>query len=364
MPSTTRSNRTPAIGSATSSSADTSRPVTSSDEASPTSPQMMLPGVDSGTSSPASEGGVLRFDSQGFPTTLTCGPDHARVSRSATRGRGAEFATLDIFGRHGSHSSASADLQRSLESRLRLALASRGSTLFSLTWSHAATPSGRRICALRASARRTSDNVSTSWPSPVTNDAKGSDYTYANGDHDRVCLKLGGRHGSRSSWATPAAREAGGTPEGFLMRKRRAKAKGAEMGESLTSLSMQAAWTTPQVHDRHGARTAEQLAQQRARSNGGATNLHEQVHLIRGARSNGSPVSTGKRAQLNPDLSRWLMGYPVEWLFAAPSNKAAPRFKKRSTGTTEPERSPDSVMPLSRNSPRRSSRPRSERSET
>src|SRR6185312_12578803 len=44
------------------------------------------------------------------------------------------------------------------------------------------------------------------------------------------------------------AHEAGGTPEQFLARKAKAKAKGADLGESLTSLSMQAqlaSWPSP-----------------------------------------------------------------------------------------------------------------------
>jgi hypothetical protein len=69
--------------------------------------------------------------------------------------------------------------------------------LFALTWNDAVTPSGRRICALRASARRTSDSASTSWPTPVVNDAKGSDYAYSQGNHDRPVLKLGGQRSSR-----------------------------------------------------------------------------------------------------------------------------------------------------------------------
>ena len=198
--STTRSSRTPASGLITSSQPDTSHPVASIDEASLTSRQQMSLGLDSDTSSPASPDGHTHSDSPASPTMPMSGPAAVPANRSATRARGAESATLDIFGRHGSTSSASADLQRSLESRLRAALDSRGSTLFVLTWKDAVTPSGHRICALRASARRTSDSGCTSphstWPTPVVNDSKGSDYSYSNGDHDRPALKLGGRRSS------------------------------------------------------------------------------------------------------------------------------------------------------------------------
>lgn len=388
MRSTTRSTRMRAPGSATSSSAEASRPDESRAAASPTSLQPTLPGLDSVTSSPASADGVSRFASPESPTMPMSGPAPVRASLSVPRARGAGRATLDIFGQHGSHSSESVALQSSLESRLRAATVSRGSTLFTLTWNDAVTPSGRRICALRASVRRTSGSASTSWPTPVVNDAKGSDYAYSQGNHDSVVLKLGGRH---ASWATPAAREAGGTPEGFLMRKRKAKAKGAELGESLTSLSMQAqltSWGAPKKADseRGGRREGNvsgrsnlvdqvQMAPwptalaldargpRRGANAQGAMMLGETAQMIRGPKSSGSPASTARRGQLNPDLSRWLMGYPVEWLFAAPSNKPTPRFRKRSTGTTASERSPDSATRSYRSSRPRSSKRRSPRSE-
>jgi hypothetical protein len=44
--------------------------------------------------------------------------------------------------------------------------------------------------------------------------------------------------------------------------------------------------------------------------NGGCSNLKDQVL---GTMSNGSPAVTGNTVLLNPDLCRWLMGYPKEW---------------------------------------------------
>lgn len=55
-----------------------------------------------------------------------------------------------------------------------------------------------------------------------------------------------------SSWATPAASEAGGTPEQFLARKEAAASNGSKLGISLTSLSLQShltAWSTPRTED-------------------------------------------------------------------------------------------------------------------
>jgi len=141
----------------------------------------------------------------------TSGPVVVPASRSATRARGKEFATLDIFGQHGSHSSSSVALQSSLESRLRARMASGGSTLFSLTWNDAVTPSGRRICALRASARRTPDSGCTSWPTPTV--SRG-DYSYAHGDHETPTLKLAGA-AKTAVWPTPLASDGTASRETF-----------------------------------------------------------------------------------------------------------------------------------------------------
>ena len=79
------------------------------------------------------------------------------VSRFRSRGSAEVTSTSAISGPPFTGSSPSAALQSSLESKLRQAMDLNGSLEFALTWKPMAMPLGLPICALRASARRTTD---------------------------------------------------------------------------------------------------------------------------------------------------------------------------------------------------------------
>ena len=123
-----------------------------------------------------SASGPMRFVKRDGPTTAPSGPDHALASLSAAQASEKGLLTSGTFGHTGSTSSRSAALATSLENRLRAKTDGLGSTLYKLTWKHWDLPSGRQICALRASVRRTSAKDSGSmgpWPTPATTDHKG-----------------------------------------------------------------------------------------------------------------------------------------------------------------------------------------------
>lgn len=141
-------------------------------------------------------------------------------------------------------------------------------------------PSGRRICALRALVPHTSDSDFSGWPTPTVTTGVQVRGEGAATDNPKRGTSLPGA-AALAGWATPAAQEAGGTPEQFLERKRRAVAKGANLGVSLTSLNLQT--------------------------------------QTLGAQSSGLIAKTAKRARLNPAFSRWLMGLPPEWDACAPT---------------------------------------------
>ena len=99
------------------------------------------------------------------------GREAAPANLSPVRASGKARKTNGTSGRTSFGSSASADLQFVLASRLLQMLDTDGSLEYALTWSRRATASGAPICRLRASARRTSASGCSGWPTTGAVDA-------------------------------------------------------------------------------------------------------------------------------------------------------------------------------------------------
>lgn len=125
---------------------------------------MTLRDTINATFSPASAAGLSPCGWRDGQTTDQCGPGHAHVSRFRSQDAGAASPTTATSGQRGFASSRSADLQRSLESKLRVR--GFGSTRFSMTWRVSVTPAQRQICRLHASALRTLGSDCGLWPTP------------------------------------------------------------------------------------------------------------------------------------------------------------------------------------------------------
>lgn len=176
----------------------------------------------------------------------------------------------------------SAALSWCLASNLRVLTQTTGSTLYKLTWKQWVMPSGRVRFRLRASARRTSEIERTGWPTPTASNIKN-----AYQDADKVIArKLAGRQSNLqdfaclAGWPTPAARDHKGGYQGGRIRN----------GKLSTD-------------------TLDVVAQI-----AGPARLTASGKMLTGCCAG---MESG--GQLNPNLSRWLMGLPPEWDACAPT---------------------------------------------
>lgn len=176
-------------------------------------------GIHSATSSPGSAAGATRCDWLAGRTIVLSGQDHARASRSAALGSRKGLMTSDTSGHLFADSSPSARLQSALASRLRAALDVNGSPEYSLIWKAWAMPSREPICALRASARRTSGSGCTGLPTAQASNAQGTRQITANRESEpptgmRWTPNLVDAAGCVQGWQTPNAMDGGSINRG------------------------------------------------------------------------------------------------------------------------------------------------------
>lgn len=284
----------------------------------------------SATSSRALVDGPKLFVSPDGLTLFPCGPEAVRASRSAKRGSEKAPTTNGTFGQSSGDSSPSAALQQSLENRLRAATDVNGSPEYELIWKHWDMPSGVPICALRASARRTSDSDCSGWPTPRCQDSRGEcpETKDARNARYKAEGKQTGGSGAGSTlagWPTPMA----GSKETETYNA------SGNTDSSRKTVGLVAGWATPTVQDSANNAGPSQFRRNSLPLNcevtlvmGWATPRAEdsQSAVMRHSRGvadtlsaqvgqdlTSSPVETGKRGVLNQAHSRWLMGFRAEW---------------------------------------------------
>jgi hypothetical protein len=231
---------------------------------------------------------------------LQFGPEAARASHSAPPGSDAAPTTNGTYGRKCTAWCRSANLQRSLENRLRATTDLGGSPEYELTWSRVAMPSGAPICRLRALGHRTDGSGCSGWPTPKASTSEGPRNAdtiltkYANQGRN-VAHRLD-EAAALAGWNTPRA--TGGTHGGPN-----------QSGGALPADAALAEWATPAARDWKSEKVSDECNAERDAHPRGKP-LSYQATL--GPMPNGSPAATEKRGVLNPALSAWLMGYPEE----------------------------------------------------
>jgi hypothetical protein len=226
----------------------------------PMSNQRTSKDLPSAISSVASEDGQELCRSQDGVQTDLFGQEVPLVSLSQAQEIKKAKTTSDTSGLSSSISSESADLQQSLESRLRQQLDLDGSTIYKLTWRQKVTPQRRSYCHLAASAPRTKEKDSSSWPTPSVRDYKDT------GNLD----------------------------------KSRFRKSGKERNDTVPRVAYGIApWATPNVSMTFPVNIGQQVAS-------GTT-----------PQSSTAETENTVPSQLNPRFSLWLMGYPIEWAYCA-----------------------------------------------
>lgn len=135
-------------------------------------PQMISEAIPNVISLQASASGHMHYVQQDGLIADQCGQEAALASLSPKQAKEKHLMTSGTYGRLGTISLESANLQSSLVSRLRLRLPLDGLTSYKVIWKEKATPAGRLISVLRGSVLRTSGKGSTTFPTPAARDYK------------------------------------------------------------------------------------------------------------------------------------------------------------------------------------------------
>ncbi len=282
------------------------------------SEQLTLPVFGSAISSRELVGGQKPCDSLAGPVLNPCGQLPSPASPSALPEAAKGLPTTGTCGQSSPSLSVPVSLQSYLANRLQARLDVNGSPEYRLTWKQWPIQSQEPICALRASARPTSDNdfigLLAGWPTPeTTNGGDGMSY-------ERLRAML-------------------------IERRRLVKERGHKNGSGRSpNLAMVAAaaltgYPTPSSRDAKGGYQGGRIRNGKLSTD----TLDVVAQLALGMSLNSYPSKTVKSGGLNPQLTRWLMGFPRAWLSSKVLETLSARPSRHSSSA--PQGKPSLTMP-------------------
>jgi hypothetical protein len=217
------------------------------------------------------------------------------------------MTTNDTSGPLFTNSSPSADLQRSLENRLRANLEGSGSPEYALTWKMHDMPSGPPICALRASGRRTSGKDFSGWPSPQTRDHHAQGANHNPKAHSSSLATVVEKKAPPVGWPTPNVADDNNSrakdPQAYSQKRIR----GGYSNLATTAQALVTGWPTPTKGNADGSQMAKDASTTGKRPDGSkATVSLNQVAQTAGwpTPMAGTPAQNGNNAAGNNDSSR------------------------------------------------------------
>ena len=278
----------------------------------PTCNQATCADTHSVTSLQESQDGQKRCGEQELMQTDLFGQVLVHARRSVAQENSKVSKIQEIYGRTSFGSSASADLNESLASRLKQRLDTVGSTVYRQTWNRKVTPLGRVYWAHTARAQTTSDNGCTglgAWVTPQVKDFRsGQESRWLEKRH---AVSLNDQAMTLSGWKTPHTSDG----EGGVMEIR----PGCDGHYKLRDQAALAGWASPSFRD---YKDTPGMSQTGTNPDGSERSrldqLPRQTALVTsGPTPNQSGAETGSTGALNPAFSRWLQSFLVVWDTAA-----------------------------------------------